>query len=175
VSSSGEGFTTEASFAALPPAELHADYLKGLGIAAKGTQMQLISLHKELHQQYCTGATAITEGVSLTAEEKARLLEVQNTVRTLTAELQKLRAATVAGSSQVPQRSGGGGAGKGGLMLKQAQCNVVNPRTRQPYSMDELVDEVQRLHAHLARHSTHIKDVAWATKEGFEELGLAKE
>jgi hypothetical protein len=175
VSSSGEGFTTEASFAALPPAELHVDYLKSLGVTAKGTQMQLISLHKELHLQYCSGATAPAEGVSLTAEEKARLLEVQNTVRTLTAELQKLRAATVAGSSQVPQRSGGGGGGKGGLMLKQAQCNVVNPRTRQPYSMDELVDEVQRLHAHLARHSTHIKDVAWATKEGFEELGLAKE
>jgi hypothetical protein len=44
VSSSGEGFTTQASFAAL-----HADYLKGLGINAKGTQMQLISLHRDPH------------------------------------------------------------------------------------------------------------------------------
>jgi hypothetical protein len=57
VSSSGEGFTTEASFAALPPAELHADYLKSLGIAAEGTQMQLISLHKELHAQYTAASS----------------------------------------------------------------------------------------------------------------------
>jgi hypothetical protein len=28
------------------------------------------------------------------------------------------------------------------LLQKQAQCNVVNPRTRQPYTMDELFAEI---------------------------------
>jgi hypothetical protein len=36
------------------------------------------------------------------------------------------------------QQAGGGGGGKGGLTQKQTECNVVNPRTGQPYTMDEL-------------------------------------
>jgi hypothetical protein len=53
-----EGFATEASFAALPPAELHAHYLTGLGVTAKGTQMQLIALHRQLHAQYTAASAA---------------------------------------------------------------------------------------------------------------------
>jgi hypothetical protein len=159
VSSSGEGFTTEAAFAVLPPAELHAEYLKGLGISAKGTQMQLISLYKELHQQYVVASSptpsisSAADTATLTPDEKARILdgvlETQNTVQSLTAELQKLRATTAASSQQ--QQSGGGGGGKGGLMLRQAQCNVVNPRTGQPYTTDELVSEMRLLETTLER------------------------
>jgi type II secretory pathway pseudopilin PulG len=172
-----EGFTSEDLLAFLPSAEFHAEYLKGLGITAKGTQMQLISLHRELHQQYTAGGSSPTPSTSsatdtatLTPDEKARLLETQNTVQSLTAELKKLRAATAA-SSQQQQQSGGGGGGKGGLMHKQAQCNVVNPRTGQPYTTDELVAEIHLLQQQGARNADDIAGVAATTREGLEGLG----
>jgi hypothetical protein len=170
-----EGFTTEASFAALPPIEFNAEYLMGLGITAKGTQMQLISLHRELHAQYTGHASPTpstssgTAGVTLTAEEREAVLKMHSRVDSLTAELSKLRAAS-AGSSQQSQQSGGGGGGKGGLMLKQAQCNVVNPRTGQPYSMDELVTEIGRLEGLVSRNADDIAGVATATREGLENM-----
>jgi hypothetical protein len=169
-----EEFTTEASFAALPPAELHAEYLKGLGITAKGTQMQLISLHRELRTQYATASAASpislpVDCVGLTHNEKVRLLETHNTVQSLTAELKKLHAVTASSSQQEQQWSGGGG-GNGGLMLKQAQCNVVNPRTKQPYTMDELVAEIVRLEILVARNAVDIAGVAAAAKEGLEQI-----
>jgi hypothetical protein len=170
-----EGFTTEVSFAALPHIEFNAEYLRGLGITAKGTQMQLIALHRELHAQYTgqasptSSASSATAGVTLTAEERETVLKMHSRVDTLTAELSKLRAAS-AGSSQQPQQSGGGGGGKGGLMQKQAQCNVVNPRTGQPYSMDELVAEIGRLEGLVSRNADDIAGVAAATKEGLENM-----
>jgi hypothetical protein len=170
-----EGFTTEASFAALPPIEFNAEYLMGLGITAKGTQMQLISLHRELHAQHTAassptlGTSSGTGGVTLTAEERETVLKMHSRVDSLTAELSKLRAAS-AGSSQQSQQSGGGGGGKGGLMLKQAQCNVVNPRTGQPYSMDELVTEIGRLEGLVSRNADDIAGVAAATREGLENM-----
>jgi hypothetical protein len=155
VSSSGEGFTTELAFTVLPPAELHAEYLKGLGISAKGTQMQLISLHRELHAQHsatsspapCSNSSPVSP--ALTPDE----------VKILKAELKKLQ-----------KQPGGGGGGKGGLMLKQAQCNVVNPRTGQPYTMDELVAEIHFLQQQGARNADDISGVAAATREGLEQL-----
>jgi hypothetical protein len=171
-----EGFTTEASFASLPPIEFNADYLRDLGITAKGTQMQLISLHRELYAQYAdvsspTPSTSSgTTGVTLTAEEREAVLKMHSRVDSLTAELQKLRAVTAAGSSQQPQQSGGGGGSKGGRMQKQAQCNVVNPRTGQPYSMDELVAEIGRLEGLVSRNTDNIAGVAAATREGLENM-----
>jgi hypothetical protein len=170
-----EGFTTEASFAALPPIEFHAEYLKSLGIIAKGTQMQLIALHRDLHAEYSevsspTPSTSSgTAGVTLTAEERETVLKMHSRVDSLTAELSKLRAAS-ASFSQQPQQSGGGGGGKGGLMQKQAQCNVVNPRTGQPYSMDELVAEIGRLEGLVSRNADDIAGVAAATREGLENM-----
>jgi hypothetical protein len=172
---SQEGFTTEPSFASLPPTEFNAEYLKGLGITAKGTQMQLIALHRDLHAQYAdpsspTPSTSSgTAGVTLTAEERETVLKMHSRVDSLTAELSKLRGAS-AGSSQQPQQSGGGGAGKGGLMQKQAQCNVVNPRTGQPYSMDELVAEIGRLEGLVSRNTDDIAGVASAAREGLENM-----
>jgi hypothetical protein len=163
VSSSGEGFTTETSFATLFPADFNLEYLKGLGITARGTANQLVVLHRELHAQHTAASSptsptpstsSAADTATLTPDEKARILdgvlETRNTVQSLTAELQKLRATTTA-SSQQQQQSGGGGGGKGGLMQKQAQCNVVNPRTGQPYTMDELVTEMHRLETMLER------------------------
>jgi hypothetical protein len=179
VSSSGEGFTTEASLAVLRPDEFHVEYLQSVGITARGTAGQLVALHRELHAQY-TAASSPTPSTSsaagtatLTPDEKARILdgalETRNTVQSLTAELKKLRATTAASSQQ--QQSGGGGGGKGGLMQKQAQCNVVNPRTGQPYSMDELVAEIHLLQQQGARNADDIAGVAAATREGLEGLG----
>jgi hypothetical protein len=159
VSSSGEGFTTEASLAVLRPDEFHVEYLQSVGITARGTAGQLVALHRELHAQYTAASSptsptpstsSAADTATLTPDEKARILETQNTVQSLTAELKKLRAATAA-SFQQQQQAGGGGGGKGGLMQKQAQCNVVNPRTGQPYSMDELVTEMHRLESMLER------------------------
>jgi hypothetical protein len=170
-----EGFTTEALFASLPPIEFNAEYLRGLGITAKGTQMQLISLHRELHAQYTGHASPTpstssgTAGVTLTAEERETVLKMHSRVDSLTAELSKLRAAS-ASSTQQPQQSGGGGGSKGGLMQKQAQCNVVNPRTGQPYSMDELVAEIGRLEGLVSRNADDIAGVAAATREGLENM-----
>jgi hypothetical protein len=170
-----EGFTNEPSFASLPPTEFNADYRRDLGITAKGTQMQLIALHRELHAQYADpssptpSTSSATAGVTLTAEEREAVLKMHSRVDSLTAELSKLRAAS-AGSSQQPQQSGGGGGGKGGLMLKQAQCNVVNPRTGQPYSMDELVAEIGRLEGLVSRNTDDIAGVAAATREGLENM-----
>jgi hypothetical protein len=165
-----EGFTTEASFAALPPAELHAEYLKGLGITAKGTQMQLIALHRELHTQYATASATspnispTVDCVGLTRDEKARMLEIQEAVQSLTAELNKVRAVTTSSSQQYQQ------GGKGVLVLKQAQCNVLNPHTKQPYTMDELVAEIVRLETLVARNAVDIAGVAAAAKEGLEQI-----
>jgi hypothetical protein len=146
-----EGLTTKASLATVPPEFFTLGYLRGVGVAALGTASQLVAFHKELHAQ-CTAAPSPTPSTSsaadtttLTPIEKARLLEIQNTLQSLTAELQKLRAATAAPSKQQQQQSGGGGEGKGGLMLKQTQCNVVNLCTKQPYKMDELVAEIHSL------------------------------
>jgi hypothetical protein len=133
VSSSGESFTTEASFAALPPAELHADYLKGLGINAKGTQMQLLSLHRDLHAQH----TAASSPTPSTGSAPAAF--APDEVKVLKAELRKL------------QKEPGGGGAKGGLVQQQTQCNVVNPRTGQPYTMDELVAVLHRHESMLER------------------------
>jgi hypothetical protein len=152
-----EGLTTKASLATVPPEFFTLGNLRGVGVAALGTASQLVAFHKELHAQ-CTAAPSPTPSTSsaadtatLTPNEKARLLEIQNTLQSLTAELQKLRAATAAPSQQQQQSGGGGGGGQGGLMLKQAQCNVVNPRTKQPYTMDELVSELHRLERILER------------------------
>jgi hypothetical protein len=176
VSSSGEGFTTETSLAVLRPEEFHLEYLQSVGITARGTAGQLVALHRELHAQYTAASSptpstnSAADAATLTPDEKARLMETQNTVRSLTAELQKLRAAT-ATSSQQQQQPGGGGRGKGGLMQKQAQCNVVNPRTRQPYTTDELVAEIRLLQQQGARNADDIAGVAAATREGLEGLG----
>jgi hypothetical protein len=129
VSSSGEGFTTEASFAALPPAELHADNLKGLGITAKGTQMQLVSLHRDLHAQHA----AASPPTPSTGSAPASPAFTPDEVKVLKVELRKLQKAP-----------GRGGGAKGGLKQQQTQCNVVNPRTGQPYRMDELVAVLHR-------------------------------
>jgi hypothetical protein len=151
-----EGFYSVKRFASISPAIFTLSYLQRVGVTALGTADDLVELHRELHAQYCAAssptpsATSATDTATLTPDEKARLLEIQNTVQSLTAELQKLRAATAA-SSQQQQQSWGGGGGKGGLMLKQAQCNVVNPRTKQPYTMDELVSELHRLERILER------------------------
>jgi hypothetical protein len=165
-----EGFATVASFAALPPAELHAHYLTGLGVTAKGTQMQLIALHRDLHAQHTTASaaspsiSAAVDCVGLTRDEKARMLEIQEAVQSLTAELNKVRAVTASSSQQYQQ------GGKGGLVLKQAQCNVLNPHTKQPYTMDELVAEILRLETLVARNAVDIAGVAAATKEGLEQI-----
>jgi hypothetical protein len=165
-----DGFATEASFAALPPAELHAHYLKGLGVTAKGTQMQLIALHRELHAQFTTASAAspsispTVDCVGLTRDEKARMLEIQEAVQSLTAELNKGRAVTASTTQQYQQ------GGKGVLVLKQAQCNVLNPHTKQPYTMDELVAEIVRLEILVARNAADIAGVAAAAKEGLEQI-----
>jgi hypothetical protein len=172
VSSSGEGFTTEASLAVLRPEEFHVEYLQSVGITARGTAGQLVALHRELHAQYTAASSptpstnSAADTAAFTPDEKARILETQNT---LTAELKKLRA--TAASSQQQQQSGGGGGGKGGLMQKQAQCNVVNPRTGQPYTTDELVAEIHLLQQQGARNADDIAGVAAATREGLEGLG----
>jgi hypothetical protein len=174
VSSSGEGFITEASFATLSLSEFHFDYLKGLGITAKGTANLLLALHRELHAEYTAASSptpstnSVADAAAFTPDEKARILETQNTVQSLTAELKKLRA-TAASSQQ--QQSGGGGGVKGGLVQKQAQCNVVNPRTGQPYTTDELVAEIHLLQQQGARNADDIAGVAAATREGLEGLG----
>jgi hypothetical protein len=173
VSSSGEGFTTEASLAVLRPDEFHVEYLQSVGITARGTAGQLVALHRELHAQYTAvssptpSTSSAADAAALTPDEKARMLETQDS---LTAELKKLRAASAA-SSQQQQSGGGGGGGKGGLMLKQAQCNVVNPRTGQPYAMDELVAEIHLLQQQGARNADDIAGVAAAAREGLEGLG----
>jgi hypothetical protein len=178
VSSSGEGFTTEASFATLFPADFNLEYLKGLGIIARGTANQLVALHRELHAQYTAASSptpsnnSAADAATLTPDEKARILdgvlETRNTVQSLTSQLEKLRAAA---SSQQQQHSGGGGGGKGGLVQKQAQCNVVNPRTGQPYTTDELVAEIHLLQQQGARNADDIAGVAAAAREGLEGLG----
>jgi hypothetical protein len=175
-----EGFYKEESLATLPAAEFDLVYLRSVGISARGTANELVALHRELHAQYTAASSptpsvsSTTDAAAFTPDEKAQLLETQNTVQSLTAELQKLRAATAAASSQQQQLSGGGGGGgKGGLMLKQAQCNVVNPRTKQPYTMDELVTEIHLLQQQGARNADDIAGVAAAAREGLEQLSTA--
>jgi hypothetical protein len=170
-----EGFYKEESLATLPATEFDLVYLRSVGISARGTANELVALHRELHAQYF-GAFSPTPGIgsaadtaTLTPDEKTRILD---TVQSLTAELQKLRAATTA-TSQQQQQSGGGGGGKGGLMQKQAQCNVVNPHTKQPYTMDELVTEIHLLQQQGARNANDIVDVAAAAREGLEQLSPA--
>jgi hypothetical protein len=80
--------------------------------------------------------------------------------------------ATASAQQQQQQQRLGGGWGKGGLMQKQAQCNVVNPRTGQPYTTDELVAEIHLLQQQGARNANDIAGVAAATtREGLEGLG----
>jgi hypothetical protein len=173
-----EGFYKEESLATLPAVEFDLAYLRSVGITARGTANELVALHRELHAQYIAASSptpsinSTTDTATLTPDEKARLLETQNTVQSLTTELQKLRAATAA-SAQQQQQSGGGGGGNGGLMLKQAQCNVVNPRTKQPYTMDELVTEIHLLQQQGARNADDIAGVAAAAREGLEQLSPA--
>ena len=96
---------------------------------------------------------------------------MQKTVDTLTSELSKLRASSA--QAQQQQQSPTGGplrGGKGGLALQQAQCNVTNPRTHQPYTLDELAEEIHRHEKSLAQCSRSIVDVAAATEERFNAL-----
>jgi hypothetical protein len=151
-----EGFDTEESLALMRPEELQIEYLRSAGITARGTVNQLLALHLELHAQYTAVPShpspipsSADDTAAFTPDEKARILETQNTVQSLTAELKKLRAAT-SSPSQQHQRSRGGGD-KGGLMLKQALNDVLNPRTGQPYSMGELVAELHLLESMLDR------------------------
>jgi hypothetical protein len=155
VSSSGEGFTTEASFATLSLTEFHLDYLMGLGITAKGTANQLVELHRELHAQHAAASSPTPSHNSAPVSPAL----TPDEVKILKAELKKLQ-----------KQPGGGGGGKGGLLLKQAQCNVVNPRTGQPYTMDELVAEIRFLQQQGARNADDISGVAAATREGLEQL-----
>lgn len=68
-----EGFTTEASLALLPPEEFTLQYLRSVGISGKGTAMQLIALHRELHAQNETSPAAPLPHLSLL---KALLLDL---------------------------------------------------------------------------------------------------
>jgi peptidoglycan hydrolase CwlO-like protein len=136
-------------------------------------------LHRDLHAQYNARVTATSpsrDEVGLTADEKAALLQTQDTVATLTKELQKLRAANAAAAGSSTQQPGGPRGGSGGLMQKQAQCDAINPLTKQPYTMDELVLEIRRLQKDVAQVGESIVDVATATEERFAELteGSAK-
>jgi hypothetical protein len=146
------------------------EYLQSVGVTARGTAGQLVALHRELHAQYTAASSptpstnSAADTAAFTPDEKARILETQNT---LTAELKKLRA--TAASSQQQQQSGGGGGGKGGLMLKQAQCNVVNPRTGQPYTMDELAAGQNR-HESLLEHVGNSVEEALSTALRVAEL-----
>ena len=169
-----KGFTTEDSFACLPPDALTVSYFESIGITELGKVGQLIALHRELYIQYCTPTTSTTSSpipvatdyVMLTADEKASMLQMQKTVDTLTSELNKLRASSAQTQQQQSPTGGPRSVGKGGLALQQAQCNVINPHTRQPYTLDELAEEILLLQKALAQCSTAIADVANAAEEG---------
>jgi hypothetical protein len=53
-----EGFTTEVALGMLVPEEFHLEYLRSIGITAKGTATQLVALHRQLHAQHCPPAAA---------------------------------------------------------------------------------------------------------------------
>jgi hypothetical protein len=143
VYSSGEGFTSKAAFAALPPVELHADYLKSLGITAKGTQMQLISLHSDLHAQH----TAASSPTPSTGSAPASPAFTPDEVKVPKAELRNMQ-----------KQPGGAGGAKGGFMQQQTQCNAVDHRTGQPYTMDELVAVLHRHESMLERVGSGVEE-----------------
>jgi hypothetical protein len=113
-----EGFTTEASLAALPAHKFTDEYLSSVGITAMGAVGQLLALHPELHAQYSAASSPAPSNNSPHASPAF----TPDEVGTLKAELRKL---------QKPPAGGGGGV-MGGLMQKQAQCNVVIPAPGSP-------------------------------------------
>jgi len=175
VSQSGEGFTTEESFAKLPAKEFHHNYLRSLGISAKGTATHLLELHKELQVEYKQASTSPApsdfkdETAALTAAEKDELL---SNMQAMKKELEKLRAATASTSTSpaAAQKASGGQGGRGGLIQQQVQCNIRNPRTNQPYTMDELAAEIQRLQQDVAAVDGKVVGVAAAAEERLGEL-----
>jgi prefoldin subunit 5 len=173
VAETGEGFTTEESFATLPVEEVTLDYLKGLNITARGTANHIVALHRELHAQYqlpSTSSPSLAPGGSdgetaaLTAAEKEELL---SNMQAMKKELEKLRAATTSTSTSTAaaQKASGGQGGRGGLIQQQVQCNIRNPRTNQPYTMDELAAEIQRLQQDVAAVDGKVVGVAAAADE----------
>lgn len=52
-----EGFVSEADFAELPPSDVDATYLREIGIIARGVQVRIIRLHRELYAQYTPPST----------------------------------------------------------------------------------------------------------------------
>lgn len=175
------GNATERSFADTPPEEFNAAFLISVGISAKakGLQITLLSLRRKLHAKYHTPTLSVpvseNAAAAFTADEKAFLLQMQNTIQDLTSQLSKLCASTGNPSSSAPNSSTNdsrSGSGRGGMTLQQAQAtaNAINPRTELPYTMNDLSEEILRLQKEVAQTNRDIGNVAAATKEGFEDI-----
>ena len=99
---------------------------------------------------------------------------MQNTIQDLTSQLGKLRASSAAvgnPSAATPNTFNNSGSG-GGLALQRAQATAtaINPRTRLPYPMDDLSEEIFRLQKELAQTNRDIGNVAAAAEEKFENF-----
>lgn len=58
-----DDITSEDNFAELPPSEVDAAYLKGMGISAKGVQQKIIKLHRELYELKLLSPTSTAKPV----------------------------------------------------------------------------------------------------------------
>ena len=184
-----DGYSTEKIFAM--DNEFSKAYLSSKGITARGTVIVLLSLHDKLRAQYCpipppplppqlpvsgiksSSADTPSAAAVFSEDEKASFIRNMERMEALSKEVDKLRKKEAAAASAGAGKSsgGGGGGGRGGQALMQAQCTEVNPRTGQPYTMDELLEQIRLHEVVLARHSTDIANVASTAQVGLEYLG----
>ena len=179
-----EGFSTEEIFAL--DNEFTRAYLSTKGITARGTVIVLLSLHDKLRAQYCPipppplppqlpvsgikSSSADTPSAAVFSEdEKASFIRNMERMNSLSKEVDKMRKKEAAAAASAGAgKSSGGGGGRGGQALMQAQCTEVNPRTGQPYTMDELLEQIKQLQIALARNSSAIEEVASTSQVGLE-------
>eukprot|EP01032_Pedospumella_encystans_P008498 gene8498-10082_t len=153
--------------AALSSEQFTAAYLDKIGIKALGLQQKLLGLHQELVQQHHPSRGTVTtkshtENPSFASTETTTALEKK--LEALTKELTQLKASSVSGkSTDSPlsnSTSGGGGRGGGQQQaLKQrtdTSTAAINPRTRQLYTLDELVLEIQLMKSDIGALSTDV-------------------
>mmetsp|Transcript_13067 Transcript_13067/g.26441 ORF Transcript_13067/g.26441 Transcript_13067/m.26441 type:complete len:775 (-) Transcript_13067:49-2373(-) len=183
-----DGLSTEEIFAL--DNEFSKAYLSTKGITVRGTVIVLLSLHDKLRAQYCpipsppplppqlpvSGIKSCADipSAAVFSEDKiASFIRNMERMEALTKEVDKMRKKEAAASAVAGKSSGGGGVGggRGGQALMQAQCTEVNPRTGQPYTMDELLEQIKQLQIALARNSADIANVASTAQVGLEYLG----
>jgi hypothetical protein len=156
-----EGFTTEAALATLEPAEFHLEYLRGIGITAKGTANQLVSLHRELHAKHCPALTESALPEPPSPEPTTRAADFTEEDRQLLRQLKLQQRAPEPTTTHTVDRG------------NQMQYTVSAFSQQGPHGaqdQQQLARRIAELEARLAKTDGSLTDIAAEVSQQFEDV-----